>query len=146
MPAAMRSSLPLLLLVACGPDDHVSGDPRCAAICKIDVPELDGAYEVCSEASAEQCLTQCNTRIANVSDTCGTCLLNDASFGTEPIDAEARCDQSGTCTISGPGGSCTYVAADAADRDRCTRLAFPRETVSCPASFTDARNCSVNCE
>lgn len=146
MSALMRSWPLMILLVACDPDDRDGGDPRCASICKVDVPELDGAYAVCSEASAEQCLAQCNTRVANVSDTCGTCLLNGASFGTGPIDAEADCDQSGTCTIEGPGGRCTYVAADSADRDRCTRIAFPREVVSCPASFIDARNCSVNCE
>jgi hypothetical protein len=50
------------------------------------------------------------------------------------------------CTIDRPGGSCTYVAADAEDRDRCTRIAFPREVVSYPASFTDARNYATNCQ
>lgn len=146
MPPLMRSWPVLILLVACSSDDRgVDGDPRCASICKIVVPPLDGAYEVCSEASSDQCLTQCNLRVANVSDTCGTCLLEDASFSAGPIDAEAVCDQSGTCTIDGPGGSCTYVAADDEDRDRCTRIAFPREIVSCSASFTAAGNCSTNC-
>ncbi len=142
----MRSWPFLILLAACAPDDRADGDPRCTSICKVVVPPLDGAYEVCSEASADQCLTECNIRVANVSETCATCLLEDASFGTAPIDAQADCDQSGTCTIDGPGGSCTYVAADAEDRDRCTRIAFPREVVSCPASFTSAGNCSSNCQ
>jgi len=133
-------------LVACSPDgSELAGDPRCLSICKVVEPPLAGAYAQCSDDSAQACMDQCETRIANVVDDCATCLLNGASFRTEPLDADADCDAGGTCTIDGPGGSCTYVAADAEDRDRCTRIAFPRVIVSCPASFPSARNCTATC-
>lgn len=135
----------LILFAACAPDSRgATGDPRCLSLCKIVEPPLAGAYDICSADSAAECRSECDARVTGVSDSCATCQLSGAGFGTGPIDAEADCDQSGTCTIDGPGGSCTYVATDTADRDRCTRIAFPRTVIECPATFNN--NCGINCQ
>ncbi len=145
---AMRSWPLFVVLVACAPEgrDPLEGaDPRCASLCKIVEPPLSGAYEKCSDDSARSCVDMCESRIATVDGGCATCLLSNASFGSGPIDAEAECTGGGTCTIEGPGGSCTYVAADPEDRDRCTRIAFPRTVVDCPTIFQTASNCTTTC-
>jgi hypothetical protein len=134
-----------LALVACAPDDRpIDGDPRCASLCSIDVPPLEGAFDVCSEDSARSCFDQCESRIGDSTTSCSECLLQNAQFGA-PIDASADCDTGGNCTVQGHGGSCTYRADDDADRDRCTRIAFPRRVVSCPVIFETAFNCNAVC-
>ena len=140
----------VLVLVACGPGDRdplAGADPACASLCKIVEPPLAGAYDICSEDSARDCVDMCESRIAGQpAGGCVDCLLGGASFGTGPIDAEAECDDSGTCTIEGPGGSCTYVADDPVDRDRCTRIAFPRTVIDCPVSFGSTQGCGLTCQ
>ncbi|MBA2543924.1 MAG: hypothetical protein H0V17_30050 [Deltaproteobacteria bacterium] len=134
-----------VFLVACAPDERqVDGDPRCASLCGVDEPPLAGAYDICSEDSSRTCFEQCESRIAGSVTGCSECLLQGAAFGG-PIDASAECDPTGNCTVTGHGGSCTYRADDPADRDRCTRIAFPRREVSCPVLFDDARNCNGVC-
>jgi len=135
----------LVFLVACTPDERpFDGDPRCASLCSIDVPPLAGAFDVCSEESSRTCFDQCEARIAGTVTGCSECLLDGAQFGS-PVDASADCDTAGNCTIVGHGGSCTYRADDDADRDRCTRIAFPRRVVSCPVLFDETRNCNGSC-
>lgn len=141
-------SIALLCLAACDPDDRgpfEHADPRCASLCEIVEPPLSGAYDICSFDSASSCVDQCESRIGNVGGDCADCLLDFASFGTDPIDASAACDQGGNCTMEGPGGRCTYRADDPSDRDRCTRIVHPRREVECFVNFQSARNCTTTC-
>ncbi|HVV82652.1 MAG TPA: hypothetical protein VHE35_06210 [Kofleriaceae bacterium] len=137
----------VLGVAACGGDDgdpFANADPRCAAICQIQEPSLDGAYDICSVASASSCIDQCETRIADVATVCASCLLEDAEFDTDETSTADSC-MNGTCTMTGRTGDCMYPEGDQAARDNCARMVFPRREVSCDTTFRPVTECASVC-
>ncbi len=136
----------LVLACGCGNDDSpfANADPRCAAVCAIRTPSLEGAFDVCSMDSAAACLEQCEIRIADVATVCAGCLLERASFRTDPIDISSDCTASG-CIIYGRAGSCSYPPGNAAAEDDCLRQVYPRREVDCEVSFRPVNDCAEVC-
>jgi len=91
-----------------------SSDARCAALCTDELPEHEGAYDVCSSESLAQCVGLCQTRIQGTENLCAECLLEDAEFFT-PSGGEAFdvCGDDGTCYVGlyrfCHGGTWTYA-------------------------------------
>jgi hypothetical protein len=145
----MRRSilLALTMVLACGGDDdpYADADPRCAAICQVREPELDGAYDVCSTASARSCVDQCEVRIAGTPTVCASCLLEGAEFDAPDEIGDGDSCADGTCTISGREGTCSYREADPAARDACIREVYPRREVSCEVYFRSVEQCTASC-
>lgn len=137
----------LVIVGACGGDDDplANADPRCAAICQIEVPSLEGAYDVCSTASQASCVDQCAARIDGVSSVCASCLLEDADFGTgDDVTPGDQCE-SGSCTTFGRLGSCTYPEGNQAAREDCIRQVSPRREVACDVDFQPVTDCASVC-
>ena len=134
-------------VAACGGDDDpfANADPRCAAGCAIEIPELDGAYDVCTTASARTCVELCELRIADVASLCATCLLEDIEFGTNGDDVSGGFCDNGTCTVSGREGDCSYPANDRAARDACMRQVYPRRELACEVEFRPVSECASVC-
>jgi hypothetical protein len=138
-----------VLAPACGGSGG-SSDPRCAALCIIMQPDTPNAGDICSEASAEACRSQCEARVADTTAPCGDCLLEDAEFGTTTDGNSGYCGPTvacpdGECTESGPGGDCTYCTSDMAAQEQCYVKTHPRREVECKTDFRDAAKCSTLC-
>ncbi len=134
-------------LAACGSDDdpYADADPRCAALCTIEEPPLEGAGDICSTASAESCLDQCAARIAGTTSVCGSCLLEDASFEDDDEVSPGDFCENGTCTMTGRAGECSYPEGDQAARDNCRRQVYPRREVACETEFEPVADCASVC-
>jgi hypothetical protein len=147
--AAVFSAALAALLVACG--GGAADDPRCVSLCTIKQPPIDGAGDVCSQASADQCQKECGARIDGVATACADCLLQDAVFGGtsggsgNDCHTDAKCPNSGLCTETGPGGSCDYCEGDMAAETNCYKQTHPRREVECSTSFRDPAKCSAVC-
>ncbi len=151
----VRRFSPLCLLVAlmgaaCGDgdsDEPLEGDPRCVTVCQIDEPSLDGAFDVCSRASAELCVSDCEARIEGTGPPCASCLLDDADFDQPENEDEGSSPfcQAGTCTMNGREGECTYPVGDEAAKDDCYRQVSPRRAVQCDAEYRDPVECGALC-
>ena len=89
--------LAIVLAAGCGGggDPLESADPRCSAICMPEEPAIEGAFDVCSGASVEGCVEQCEARIADLESLCATCLLEDADFSREDAEEDAVAGGSG---------------------------------------------------
>ncbi len=139
-----------LLAAGCGGGDGDSGeplegDPRCVTLCQIDEPSPDGAFDVCSQASAELCVSDCEARIEGTESPCASCLLDDAYFDQpENVGSSPFC-QAGTCTMNGREGECTYPEGDEAAEDDCYRQVSPRREVQCDADYRDPVECGSLC-
>lgn len=127
-------------------------DPRCKSLCVIEEPSIEGAGDICSQASADLCREDCGARIEGVGSACASCLLEEARFSAEsetgvggPCDDSPECPESGLCTESGPGGDCDYCGDDAAAELACYKKAHPRREVECKADFRDPKDCSDLC-
>jgi hypothetical protein len=153
----LESVLTLVLVfvvVGCDGDDgggtggHGGADPRCERLCEIDMPALEGAYDVCSDESAQDCLEVCAVQIADTTGLCRSCLLEDAQFpagsggggGSGTFGGSER-----TVTIQGPGGTCTYTAGDEAEEEACIRQVHPRRIVECEVEFRPVSECQAIC-
>jgi len=123
-----------------------SVDPRCVGLCVVTEPDLAGAYDVCSAASAETCKQDCDARIVEVPTLCASCLLEDACFepDCEGSDLNEFCG-AGQCTITGREGQCSYPQGDQAARNDCLRQVYPRRTVECTAEFRPIAECNDQC-
>ena len=130
-----------------GGDDPLAGaDPRCAAICTPEEPDVEGAFDICSTASVGSCVDQCEARIESVETVCATCLLEDASFGLDDdVFVPDQCEPSGICTMQGREGYCTYPQGDESAREDCYREVFPRREVACDVEFRPVAECSGTC-
>jgi hypothetical protein len=130
-----------------GTDENRAADPRCISLCTVGQPEVEGAFDVCSEASAEQCQQECSARIADTETLCASCLLEDACFAPDcgGSDDPDFCDSSGQCTVSGREGTCTYSMGDEAARADCLRQVFPRRSVECTTEYRSLSECSAEC-
>lgn len=141
--------VPALTVAACSSAD----DPRCVALCTIKEPSTAGAYDICSQASADQCLELCAARIGDATTICADCLLDDADFGTGGISgggddcvSPSSCGGStALCTMTGRGGSCDYCEGDDAAYDACLPKVFPRRAVACETDFGDSSKCAAVC-
>jgi hypothetical protein len=124
-----------------------SVDPRCVSLCVVTEPDLAGAYDVCSAASAATCKQDCDARIAEVTTVCASCLLEESCFGSDcgAAGSNDACDSSGQCTVTGREGDCTYPQGDQAARDDCLRQVYPRRTVDCTPEFRPVAECSDQC-
>jgi hypothetical protein len=147
-----------VLMAACGGSSSESADdapgedidPRCERLCTIREPEIAGAFDVCSEASAADCRDECQARIADVEGVCATCLTADACFDTECAgggdDPFIVCySETDTCVVSGPGGECSYPDGNRTAREDCIRRAFPRREVACSAEYPPFSSCAGVC-
>ncbi len=140
----------LVLASGCGSgsdaDPYTDADPRCAAVCAIDEPAVEGAGDVCSEDSAAACVDQCEARIVDVSTVCATCLLEETSFGDEVLPGSHWCDgDTLRCTIEGRNGSCNYSYGDQAGLENCLRQVYPRREVDCDVDFRPVNDCAEVC-
>lgn len=136
-----------MLVAACGGDDDpfADADPRCRALCTIETPSLDGAFDICSTASAGTCVDLCEARIAGTETLCATCLLEDADFGTDDAVSPGDFCENGTCTVLGRTGECTYPEGDQAARENCLRQVSPRREVACETEFEPVSECASTC-
>ena len=138
----------VLLATACGGGDGGGNvDPRCNSLCTIDEPEVEGAFDICSDRSAQQCKQECTVRIADANSLCASCLLEQACFAPAcgaSGDGPA-CDANGQCTVTGREGSCMYPAGDDAARDNCLRQVEPRRSVECTPEYRSVEECSAVC-
>jgi hypothetical protein len=138
-------------LVGCGGGASTSledRDPRCVSACTDDLPEIDGAGDVCSSASQSACLDECEARIAGVASLCASCLVEDACFdpsGCDDVVIINDCDSNGQCTITGRNDSCSYQADNEAARVACEKQVNPRREVACEAEFRSTSECSSEC-
>ncbi|MEM6295335.1 MAG: hypothetical protein AAGA54_28945 [Myxococcota bacterium] len=119
-----------LLPAACGDDQAgveggvpESSDPRCASLCTDEPPEFDGAHDVCSSDSLLTCVDLCEARIADTSNLCAECLLEDAYFD-EPQETGVD--------VCAPSGSC-YVGLSRICEDQCW---FDGQGASCGDEVT----------
>lgn len=130
---------------ACGGDD-AAVDPRCESVCAIDEPPVAGAYDICSEASADQCRRECTARIADVATVCGTCLIEEACFAPDcGGDSPGDFCEAGQCTVTGREGQCTYPEGDTAAREDCLRQVYPRRVVECATEYRPVSECGASC-
>jgi hypothetical protein len=137
----------LMVVAACGAGDGGDVDPRCASVCAIETPEIDGAFDVCSGSSAELCADDCTARIADVSSLCAACLLEDACFSTRSCPSEGIdgvCDGE-TCTVYGRDGECSFDQGDLEAEAECWRQVEPRREVECTADYRDPLDCAAAC-
>jgi hypothetical protein len=147
-------ALSLALAVACGSDDgevDVSNrDPRCVTACPATMPRYEGAGAICDAASREQCLDECETRIAGVSPLCQSCLVEEACFAPEGDgcgsgDVSIGCNTT-TCTVYGEFGQCDYPYGDMAAELRCRQQVDPRREVTCTPEFRPTTECASVCQ
>jgi hypothetical protein len=146
---AILTLLAPFLAPACGGSGG-SSDPRCAALCTITQPDTPNVGDVCSQASADACRSQCEAHVADTTAPCGDCLLEDAEFGNVTEGGGGYCESTaacpdGECTESGPGGDCTYCTGDMAAEEQCYAKAHPRREVECKTEFRDPAKCSALC-
>jgi hypothetical protein len=138
-----------LALLGCstGSDGRVDADPRCEVICAIREPPLDGAGDICSADSAEQCRAECDIRIDDLSSLCATCLLEYACFAPScsgEVPPGEDCSET-VCVVRGRAGECSYNRGDAAARDACVRQVNPRREVDCRAQYRAVNDCAALC-
>lgn len=138
-----------LIGINCSGTDSVDHDknldPRCQSICIIEEPYLDGAFDICSEASAGLCKDECSARIEAVSSLCAICLLEDAYFGLgERVGTSDFCTN-GQCEKTGRAGTCTYPQGDDQAEEDCARQVYPRREVHCDAEFAPVQDCAALC-
>jgi hypothetical protein len=107
--------------------------------------EVEGAFDVCSAESARSCVDQCEARIAGIAPVCASCLVEDAYFWPDGDGYEVLCEGT-TCSIQGPGGTCTFPEGDRAAQEDCVRVAFPRREVACEPRFRPVTECASVCE
>jgi hypothetical protein len=152
----------LLALVACGGSDPTSSDdPRCQALCTSgDV----GSGITCSAASIQQCVVDCEAKVYDAPDLCGSCLLENAEFpaydvmATNPGDLcqagtssqvnDCSCDDGGPwqCTRTVAGNSCTYDPAVAGQFEGCLDTWYPDGHVACETYFPhELSDCTSFC-
>jgi len=140
--------LAVVCVAGCTGSDGKAVDPRCVSICAIHEPEVAGAFDICSTASAEQCKQECTARVADVKTLCASCLLEQACFAPDCGDSgggDSPCDPSGQCTVTGRAGSCTYPAGNQAARADCLRQVEPRRTVECTSEYRPQAECNAAC-
>lgn len=121
-------------------------DPRCENLCTIQNPDIDGAFDVCSQDSADLCKRLCMARIKGQGTLCQSCLLEGAMFSTDaPPTYTIKC--SGTiCTITTSSQStCDYFTTSEDSRQRCFRQLFPRKDVACMPRFQSVGFCLPVC-
>lgn len=124
-------------------------DPRCAALCTIDEPAVEGAFDVCSADGIDLCIATCESRIAGVASLCASCLLDDACFdpscrgGVDGGDEGGGED--GVCFLSGREGDCSYTCEDQQAYEDCLAQVYPRRTVSCEPVFAPVVECAEVC-
>lgn len=135
-----------LSLASCGEED-APADPRCAALCAIASPTIEGAGDICSQVSAEACIAECNARIVGTPALCASCLLEEACFFDCGDDAgdPVVCDVGG-CELSGREGTCTYPDGDIAAYEACQRQVNPLREVSCTADYRPVVECAALCQ
>ena len=142
----------IAMAAACGNDANdgePAADPRCDSLCTIKEPELEDAYDVCSQASAQRCLRDCAARLVDVSSVCASCLVEEACFdvqcGPHKGPGGVDCDSSGVCTIYGREGSCSYPAGNQAALEDCLRQVYPRREVECTPEYRPVAGCAAVC-
>lgn len=146
-----RSCILLLVLVACTSNEGVDvsdRDPRCVTACTGSEPPDEGVGRVCDAASREQCLDECEARIANVTPICQSCLVERACFGPDGCfgdDGPGGTCTNDICTISSEFGSCTFNLGDQAGRLRCYQQVDPRREVACTPAFRPTTECASVC-
>jgi hypothetical protein len=140
------------LLASCGTSDGVDvsdRDPRCVSACPETMPRYDGVGRICNAASREQCLDECETRIAGVSPVCQSCLVEDAEFspggGSGDDIAWGMCTQT-SCTLTSDFGTCTYGVNDEAAKLKCYQQLDPRREVACTPRFRPTTECATVCQ
>jgi hypothetical protein len=143
-------TMAVLAATGCGGGDDGGDrvDPRCASVCAVHEPDLDGAFDVCSPASADQCEAECSARIAETTSLCASCLLEESCFDTSCEGTPGGgddCDSTGQCTVHGREGSCTYTSGDQGAYDDCLRQVYPRRAVECSAEYRPVVECASVC-
>ena len=157
----MRSKLSEYLLVAslavgCSGDpgdaggvDVSSRNPRCVSACPETMPPYPGAGEICDAASREQCLDECEARIAGLAPICQNCLVEEACFGPDGCygdEVSGSCtNTTNSCTLTSQYGTCTFSIGDEAGKIKCFQQVDPRREVSCTPSFRSATECASVC-
>ena len=136
------------LLIGCGGGglDLADRDPRCISSCTDTPPRIEGAFDVCNEASQISCLDECEARIASTTTVCSNCLLENSDFSPPGSDggSTVSCTQA-TCTITGRVGSCSYPVNDQAGEDRCLKQVYPRREVACQVDWRSTTGCASVC-
>ena len=145
-------------------DEDPSLDPRCRQLCAIKKPDVEGAYDICSQKSSDNCKASCQLRVKDVSPACAICLLEDADFGPDggtgvvvpgfPSSSGILCETKRNacegkephCVATGRGGRCEYCYSDQKAKDDCVRKVFPRREVDCTAEFRSIDECANFCK
>jgi len=142
----------VLCVAACAGDDSdvdtSDRDPRCVSACTAPEPHYDGVGQICDAASRVQCLDECETRIANVTPLCQTCLVEEACFGPDGCfgdDGPGGFCTNDTCTLTSEFGMCSYNVNDEAAKVRCYQQVDPRREVSCSSTFRPTTECASVC-
>jgi len=132
-------------LTGCGGDSSV--DARCKTLCTIKEPSISGAYDICSQASADSCLADCAAHISGVSTLCASCLLEDSCFNVSCGDSanDPVFCSSGQCTITGRAGSCNYPEGNKSAYENCVRQVEPRREVQCQPAYQAITKCGTAC-
>lgn len=133
----------MLSLSACGTLGAI--DPRCESLCIVKEPAVSGAYDICSQASAERCKQDCSKRIEKQASLCATCQLERAQFYSDTSSTPTSCT-GGACTMSGRTGSCTYQEDDKPAHDNCSRQVSPRREVECIVYYRPVMECASLCD
>jgi hypothetical protein len=143
-----------LLLPACGGGGYAAKNPQCDALCKIEEPSLEGAYNICSTASADSCKELCDLRIDGQTSLCTSCLLEKAKYGSDQVkqnsacatQTPSSCGSGALCTESHSGTSCSWCENDQAAHDNCMRTLFPRTEIDCDVEFRPVSDCASFCD
>ena len=134
-----------LIALGCGTDDALD-DPRCAALCVIAPPAIEGAGDICSQVSADGCIAECNARIEGNPTLCASCLLEDACFDCEDGPSLPPFCDAGTCEISGREGTCSFPEGDNEAYEACERQVNPLREASCSAEYRPVVECAALCQ
>lgn len=137
-----------LALLGCGEADPLEdADPRCAALCTIEEPPIEGALDICNIESAYACIDQCAVRIEEVAPLCATCLLERARFGVPRGEEPLLYCSTTTCWAqNGDGEQCQYARGDGRAEEDCIRQLYPRREVACTAEWRPVVECAEACD
>jgi len=141
----------LCALAACrgGEEDSSATDlpVLCEALCWVEAPEIDGAFDVCTAMSVSRCKQDCAASFSNANPLCATCIVAEACFGGRcdaAVQPQDTCDH-GICVVTGREGRCRYVEGDQSSREDCLREVYPRREIACDIDYTRLNLCTGVC-
>jgi len=121
-------------------------DPRCEELCTVQEPEIEGAFDICSQDGVDLCTRLCAARIKGQGTLCQSCLLEGATFTPDSQQTYSIKCNGTMCTITTSNQStCDYLTTSEDSRQSCFRRLFPRKSVNCMPSFLSVGLCLPVC-